>query len=764
MAVHEITNKDLINLVNCEREPIHIPGSIQPHGFLLILQGADLLVTFCSANIETFIGYTPAGILGKPLGIVFPETEMIHFREYLARYYQGTGYPHIFTLNDIPYNTTVHKTDDNYLLECEPFPDGHLSLPDLYAQTRNFISLIEGADYLQDLCQSVAGETRNITGYDRVMIYRFDKDYNGEVYAEAKREDLDSFLDHRYPHTDIPVQARILYLRNLLRMIVDVNYEPVPLLTLDTEATHADADLSNSVLRSVSPMHIEYLKNMGVVATLTISLIHKGQLWGLIACHHYSAKNLPHYTRLAARMQGHFLTSQISVREVKEEYDLTTRTEAHLQLLQQQLLRSEHFIDEYYNAAAIPGLGNATGVIISYEGQLYRNGKTPDDTAVKQLIHWLATNAVDGVLETDQLAMLSPDFEEIAEVASGIIYHSLGKNGTDCIIWFRPEVVQTLNWAGDPNKAILNGEDGMRLTPRKSFDLWREEVKFRSIPWKKPELNATASFAYALQRHVLYRYLSLEERKYRKQSEKLQDANDELANINWIGTHDLKEPLRKIQIFGSLIQESKKDKLSSETHAIIEKMRNAAARMQLLLDDILAYSQISSREQAFTETDLNALLAEVQSSLKEEIEQQHAVIHADKLPVIQGIDFQLRQLFVNLISNALKFVRADNTPRLLITCLLVQAAELKEQTDHRQYYKIDFRDNGIGFEEAYSSRIFDVFQRLHGITDYQGTGVGLAICRKIMTNHHGYIKANGVLGVGATFTLYFPYKPELVTA
>lgn len=756
MAVHEIVNRDLINLVNCEHEPIHIPGSVQPHGFVLILRHETLTIEYCSANITSFTQQSPAAVLSKTLTSIFTIAEADGFRRYLDTFIPGTSYPYVFTLDNVSYNTIVNKLEGLWLLELEPFPDGHLSLPDLYRQTRNFISFIEGTDYLQDLCQAVAAETRNITGYDRVMIYRFDKDYNGEVFAESKREDLDSFLEHRYPHTDIPVQARQLYLRNLLRIIVDVNYEPVPLLTLNDKASNASVDLSDAVLRSVSPIHIEYLKNMGVAATLTISLIHNNKLWGLIACHHYTPRNLPHYTRLAAQMQGHFLTSQISVREVKEEYDISVETEKSLQTMQQILLQYEDFIPEVHRSPELLGLANAAGAAILFEGHVYKSGDTPDDEDIRKLAGWMAANAKDGFLETDHLSARSKIFEEIANVASGIIYYSLDKHTDNCVIWFRPEVVQTINWAGDPDKAVLKGEDGMRLTPRKSFDLWRQEVKCKSMAWRKPELNATASFTYALQKNILYRYLSKEEKRYRTLSEKLQEANDELANINWISTHDLKEPLRKIQIFGSRILDMEKDSMTEVVVDSVERMRSAANRMQQLLDDILSYSQISNKEQAFAMNDLDDILADVLAGLKEELDQKQAIVAATALPVVHSIDFQLKQVFVNLVSNALKFAKQEEPLRISITADIVNAATLKEQTGHDKYHRVIFRDNGIGFDNIYASRIFEVFQRLHLPGEYRGTGIGLAICRKIMSNHEGYITADGQPGAGATFTLYFP--------
>ena len=754
MAVRDIVNRELINLANCESEPIHIPGSVQPHGFLLAVDHS-MTIKFCSANAQVFTGQPAEKLLNHKLDNFFPETETTGFRNYINDLTGASVYPFVFTSNEVSYNTSVHVSGDFYVLEFEPFPDGSLSLPNLYAQTRKFISLIEGSGYLRDLCQAVAEETRSITGYDRVMIYRFDAEYNGEVLAESKRDDLQSFIDHRYPHTDIPAQARALYMSNLLRMIADVEYAPVPLLTLDTNASNTSLDLSHSVLRSVSPIHIEYLKNMGVGATLTISLVHQNRLWGLIACHHYSPKNLPHYTRLAAQLQGHFLTSQISVLEVKEEYHLSRKVETHLKSLQ-ELLPGNDFIQNFHNDSHLTEIAGATGIVIVNEGVIYRNGTVPADDELRGLLHWLNENVPEGTFHTDHLAKHYPAGEKFTDSAAGIIYHTLGKGAGDCIIWFRPEVVQTINWAGDPAKAVLKGENGMRLTPRKSFDLWREVVKNRSTPWEVPYLNATASFAYALQKHILLQYLFREEERYRKLSEKLQEANEELANINWISTHDLKEPLRKIQIFGSRIVEAENYNLPESVMDSVSRMRSAAGRMQALLDDILIYTRLNTPELAYEPVDLNEVLNEVQASLNEELAQKTATIVSEHLPKINGIPFQLQQLFINLISNALKFAKKEEPSLIRIGCEQIN----NESGNYKgSFYKIAVADNGIGFDNIYASRIFEVFQRLHTVRQYNGTGIGLSICRKIMTNHHGYITAEGEPDAGATFFLYFPVVP-----
>lgn len=262
MNIKDIVNRDIVNLTNCESEPIHIPGSIQPHGFLLGIKKGDSRIEFCSANSAVYIGVGPETLLGKDISDIFPGEQASRFALYAGEEVIDSAKPFVFSLNGTSFNTTVHQSGGNVIMELEPFPDGTLNLPNLYTQTRNFVSIMEKSSGLLDLCQEIADETRAITGYDRVMIYRFDDQYNGEVIAESRREDLVSFANQKYPHTDIPAQARELYIRNPLRMIADISYTPVPLLTIDDSADKGNhsLNLSLSILRSVSPMHIEYLK------------------------------------------------------------------------------------------------------------------------------------------------------------------------------------------------------------------------------------------------------------------------------------------------------------------------------------------------------------------------------------------------------------------------------------------------------------------------------------------------------------------------
>lgn len=749
MKIRDIVNRDLVNLTNCESEPIHIPGSIQPHGFLLGIRKADHMIDYCSGNIFSFTGLKHEQLLGKHINVLIDDPD------FLEKIYQVNLQPdvpaEVFMANG-NYECKYHASGEMIILELEPKDDQVFSNAELYAQTKQFITYIENSTTLQNLCQSTADEIRSITGYDRVMIYRFDEQYNGEVFAESCNDNIEPFLGLHYPHTDIPPQARELYIKNLLRLIVDVNYSPVPVYTLD-DKPGKNLDMSYCDLRSVSPIHIQYLQNMGVGATLTISLIHEKKLWGLVACHHYGPKFLSNQLRISARLQGHFLTSQIQVRESWEEYNLAKELDASLQKLMAEItaLRREDFYDLLMSAQMLD-ICNASGIALLVDDKIYASGIVPDEQDVKSLMLHLEKKESHGIFFTNHLASSAPEFDALSSKAAGVAFYALGSGNAIC--WFRSETITEVKWAGDPDKAILKDDKG--LHPRKSFTLWKEIIKGKSRPWLKPELNAATLFAQAFQRQLNFLLLEEEEEKYRALSNRLQEANSELENINWISAHDLKEPLRKIQVLASKILDTP-DQVTGKVANSVDRMRNAAARMQLLITDILNYSKLLKTHQEFEMVNLNFILAEVAEELKEEIADKKGTVTIGQLPVVNGIPFLVRQMFVNLLHNALKFSRADIPAQINIDCKpdAVDAVE-PSLIPGTLYYEISVTDNGIGFKDKYNESIFNIFSRLNSKDKYSGSGIGLAICKKIMQNHAGAITASAGENTGATFKIYFP--------
>jgi two-component system, chemotaxis family, sensor kinase Cph1 len=759
MKIKSIVNTDSVTITNCESEPIHIPGSIQPHGFLLGLQKNDFTITYCSENSIDFIDKAYHELLGKNFIDIFENSEANTIKNSFSQISEELARPFLLAANNKSFHVTAHVSNETIVLEFEKFSEEKTELPDIFIQMKRFAYHTERADNLQSLCQDIADETKKITGYDRVMIYRFDELYNGEVIAESKVDSLQPFLKLHYPHTDIPVQARELYMRNLVRMLVDVSYKPVPVYTIDNgKGGDTNLDLSLSNLRSVSPIHMEYLKNMNVGATFVISLIHKKKLWGLISCHHYAPKHIPYYTRLAAHLQGIFLSSQIDVRQNADDFELAKETAKKLIDLQDLLIHAENILIEKSTLLKLKQLLNADAVIVNYRENYYTEGTLPDDKKINDLVNWLKENKGVNSFNTLSISKEYVAANDMAQTIAGLVYLPLGNQNKNCIVWTRGEVEKSINWAGDPSKAIQTNEVNKSLTPRKSFEIWKESVKLQSAAWKTPELNEAKVIASSIQHQMHLADLKSEEKRYLTLNERLQKANDELANMNWISTHDLKEPLRKIQIYGSLILENEESEIPDFVRTNITRMQTSAAKMQTLINDLLTYSKVVNEEKKFLPVDLNMVIQNLVSDLQENIEDKNVQIEIADLPIVPGVQFQLRQLFLNILSNAVKFTRPNITPKIVISIEKISSKNLvwaSEKTSN-SFYKISISDNGIGFNVEYKEKVFKIFQRLNSATEFMGTGIGLSICKKIAELHNGFIEATGVEGEGATFSVYLP--------
>ncbi len=725
-----IVYQDQVNLDNCESEPIHIPGSIQPHGFLLAVD-SDHILRFCSENIRE-VGFDPARVLGQKLSLLFNSDDYQKIAEALEKpgYTKGQVTRLKWAGKDI--NLLTHQSDTYHILEIEPFTENEI--PFLNSLSFEFARLTGEAKNLKELCQKISKHIKEITGYDRVMIYKFDDQYNGEVFAESKEEHLESFLGLHYPHTDIPPQARELYLKNLVRMISDVDYKPVPILSLDTQGTHESLNLGMSVLRSVSPIHVSYLQNMGVGATLTVSLLLDDRLWGLVACHHYSPKTLSFYSRISALLQGQLLSSQIRVQETAVSFEEKRSLEIHLDAIRNMLssennedLHSDDFLhvtqSDYFLCTS-----SLTPVLIGSESEKNR---------LKEIIRILDQMNVDEFHTNSVVRDLHPDPD--SDIA-GVLYFRLDEHTR--VIWARREVNREIKWAGNPHKAIEKDQNG--LSPRKSFEAWKEVIRGKSRNWTDVEISVARQCVFMLQKH----HSLLKGRQVQRQQEELLDklklANEELENINWISTHDLKEPLRKIRIFASLLLDDTRFELEEDTLKMIDRINNSAGRMQRLLDDLLHLNRTKHTEESYETIRLGDLLTGVIETFDWN---KGRVRLADPMPEIKGNAFLLSQLFTNLISNSLKFASEKRE-------LLLEIDQIS--SEQPGFVTIRLTDNGMGFENKYAESMFRVFFRLNDDFQREGSGVGLAICKKVVELHGGRIWSEGTPELGASFYVELP--------
>jgi chemotaxis family two-component system sensor kinase Cph1 len=502
-----------IDLDNCAREPIHIPGSIQPRGVLAVVREPSFEVRQVSANVADLLGRPVDSVLGHHLSALIGAEQADRIERAVLTFGDLRHRNPIECVIDVAgepraFDAILHREPGGVLLvELEmAYGERPFSFPNTYQAVRILVEELNRAATLIELYNTSARAVRDLTGFDRVMVYRYDEDYNGEVVAESKREDLNSFLGLHYPSTDIPAQARALYEKNWLRLISDVDYTPAPLVpAMDGRdpARGAPLDLTNATLRSVSPIHVEYLRNMGVRASMSISLLRRGRLWGLVACHHYAGPHLPPFgTRAAAEFLGSTLSLRLVDRFEDDQLHKRLAAQAVLaKLVAATLGDGEPLAVALLGAPNLLDLVPADGVVVDVQGDRQVRGSVPAPEVVAAVVGW-ARGAGDDIASSECLSGELPGLDIDPRLAAGAL--ALNLPDQQYAVWFRREVPRSVDWGGDPNNkaiAVSEGLDGreVRLSPRKSFERWRETVRQRSEPWTPTE----AESAEALRRHLV---------------------------------------------------------------------------------------------------------------------------------------------------------------------------------------------------------------------------------------------------------------------
>jgi len=479
----------VVDLTNCDREPIHELGAIQPFGFLLALS-TDWLIRRASANIHEFFGVEAGDLLGTSAIPLFGEHAVHTLRNRLAMLRGPDAVERMFGLtlpNGRRLDFALHMIGDLILVEGEDSSDE--AATDAGSAIRAMMARLDATGDTLSFYREGARQVRALTGFDRVMVYRFDRDGSGEVVAEAARAGIGSFLDLRYPASDIPQQARKLYIRTPFRIIADIDAKPVPILPRLDE-TGTPIDLSLSVLRSVSPIHIEYLKNMGVGASLSISIIVEGQLWGLFACHHYGARRPSFERRSIAELFGQMFALKLESRERKELQAYETGARASSDRLLAAVAGDATLLDNPdWLGAMLRETVPCDGIAIWIDGKCAHSGLTPPPEAFAALVRRLSAMAAGRIFATDRLAETLESADAYSDVAAGLLAIPISRSPRDYVLLFRQEKVRTVKWAGDPHKPAQLGPNGPRLTPRKSFELWSQEVRGRSEPFSAAEIR-----------------------------------------------------------------------------------------------------------------------------------------------------------------------------------------------------------------------------------------------------------------------------------
>jgi len=482
--------------VPCAEEEIRIPGSVQPHGFLLGFDFELKGVILASENAGSFLGIPMKLILGSSMELLF-EKELLASLQILKGVVTAEGlisYLGAFRVRDELCSVVTHCVGERRIVEFEK--QDRLVGPEMMnAVITNFVASLSTLGTEQELCQVIAKQFQDLTGFHRVMLYQFDAVGHGTVLAEASDGTLPSYLDLRFPASDIPAQARALYVANTVRIIPSANYDPVPLAGQAGEAAER-LDMSSCILRSVSPVHLEYMRNMGTMSSMSVSIICEGKLWGLISGHHAEPRSVPFLVRSACDM----LTKMVASHLTAFRTSTALRTALRFQEVQRRMFTQIAAENNYISAlsqqmGSLMEITAAAGAVLAMDGHFDSIGETPETDTLRRLIDWLDSRPEMEFYETNHLGMELPWASRFSDVASGLLAIRISDLGSRYVLWFRPEAVRTVRWAGEPVKAI---DEAKVLHPRASFQTWKETLRGQSLPWTTSELESAREFRGAL--------------------------------------------------------------------------------------------------------------------------------------------------------------------------------------------------------------------------------------------------------------------------
>jgi chemotaxis family two-component system sensor kinase Cph1 len=615
-------NFGMADLTNCDREPIHIPGSIQPHGALLVLDGVTFSVVQAGGSTQACLGIEPSALAGRSANDLLSAGEMARLGELVASDDSKVRPILAFTRSDRKdsgiIDVTFHVSDGYVILEFEPVVEHDHR--DTLVQVQAMVREVQEAESVNSCCERIAAVVRSVTGFDRVMVYRFLDDGSGAVEAEARDPVLPPYLGLRYPASDIPKQARELYVRSSIRLIADVLAEPAPLEPpLETQLGRP-LDLSYAALRAVSPIHIEYLRNMNVAATMSISLVLRGELWGLIACHAQTRRQIAHRLRTALELFGQMASFRLETAIAAEELKARARPDAvATQLVNELTGEAAPNLTLRKLRLKLLEMIEADGVGLWLDNEFTKIGLTPDAAQVAELVKWLNKTPGSGVFHTNSLPLVYPPAVDFAAVASGIIALSVSKVPRDYVIWFRREVIQTVTWAGNPDKAVQSEPDNVRLSPRKSFEAWRQQVIHQSAPWSSIAIQSAEKLRAVLLDVVLRHIdqLAREREAARERQETLLAALDERIRQWELTARELKiesdrrtiveEELSQVLRSTVVSQEAERLRIARELH---DTLGQYLSILQLSLDG-LEHQVAATPELSRRVTQLKSLTANV---------------------------------------------------------------------------------------------------------------------------------------------------------
>jgi two-component system, chemotaxis family, sensor kinase Cph1 len=750
----------VIDLTTCAREPIEVPGSVQPHGALLVVRRADARVVQATANSMEVLGVhaAPGALLGDLVGAA--DADLLLGGDLVERAPRA-GFVRIAVRR---LDVLVYLCEPGYaVVELEPTPTVNLSAEGeriAAVDSRALLNSLRSAGDVTSLLDLACRQVRDLTGFERVWAYRFEPDGHGVIAAEVTTDRLQPFLGLHYPEGDIPAQARALYLRNRLRIIVDTHAEPTPLLPVTNPDTGRWTDMSDGALRAVSPMHITYLRQMGVRASASIALEVDGRLWGLISAHDYDGgRRLGREVAGLCEMIGLLVSIQI------DGFERTSTATGLLDLQHHQ----NRVLEQVATNASVPegivadgqallALCRASGAVLRVGGEVHLIGRTPPRDRCLQVLDAVGAAAGDeGIVAFDALGVTFPELADLAGTAAGAIGVRLSQRHGNVLVWLRPEQVEEVSWGNrghrqPPTTSVDSTVD--RLTPNGSFDVWKETVRLRARPWLAEERLSAQQLLRSMGTLLLSR------------AEALSQANVELLQVNaeldafaFSAAHDLREPLRGINGLATFLVDDYGDVLDDVARDRLARLVAQARRMATLLDSLLDYATLAGGLIVLSDVAVADVADGAFEVLRRRFDETGARLVHGPAGTVRADPTRLLEVVVNLVDNALKYT-ADRLPVVEVGVVALAATQRGAEVVARRPQSLADRpeppvvyvsDNGIGIPADFREDVFQLFRRLHGDDYGPGSGAGLTIVRRIVQRHGGTVWAEDAPGGGTRF-------------
>jgi len=739
--------EDLLALAlqRCAAEPIHLAGAIQIHGVFLAFDHAGI-VRMASDNLHTLLECSAQDALGRPVADLLEKDASAYLLARLSETEAGASVQLNFRTagsGTRELSARAHRAGELIVVELET------EAPSTTSEAKATIALLgeslRQADRHGDIesyCGYVASMLRELTHFDRVKVYRFDSHFHGDVIAESRNDVLPSLLHHHFPASDIPPQARALYEKNLVRILFDADALTVPVIPVLNPQTGLPIDMSHAMLRAISPVHIEYLRNMGVRSTITISLLHEGRLWGLVACHSAMPQRVSSGLRETIELVGKTIAMKIGALVNAMRLQAMNDVRSHLQRLTERIRVADDFDTAVrHSKAEVLGLTDACGCYVHYKGHDVWIGDIPAAGKLQALVAWVKQqDRTDGVFVTDQLGSLYPPARDFADRASGLLAVMLDNENRDFILWFRPEVQRNIRWAGNPNGRVTTDELGPRIDPRRSFAVWLEAARGYSDPWLNTTIDAVKLFSLSVVQILM--------QQTRKQALVAERANAAKSEFLSRMSHELRTPLNAILGFAQMLALPGKSSLTEQQADNVQEILKAGQYLLVQINEVLDLARIESGriELSLEPLPLEPLIKDCIAQVQPLAAARGIAIAAqlDEAMALQGDYTRVTQVLLNLLSNAIKYNRDGGQIHVVVV-------------PDGECLRIEVRDTGRGIAPDKQERLFKPFERLESSYDgIEGTGIGLALVKRLVEAMGGEIGVDSEEGVGSTFWFVLP--------